>query len=100
MSKQPDKKTKSTPKQGVKGSKRHYRCAVVIRGDVVQPLPDYGLGRGVLLTSKCTFTDKRGQGFNTQVFADVLKRQADALMREVVEVRWVEIKPGKGAKPC
>ena len=55
-------------------------------------IPDFGQGKGVLLTQEIDFMDDRGRGFKSPMFAMALIEHEDRLLREIVEVKWTEKK--------
>lgn len=60
-----------------------------------KPLPDFGLGKGVLQEQEITFKDERGRGFDSPMFSMALWEHAERMVGEVVEVQWTEVKKGK-----
>lgn len=58
---------------------------LVVRVKSTKPVPDWGLGPGVITRAECTFTDHRGQGFDTYEFECALGQVRDQLIHEAVE---------------
>jgi len=52
--------------------------------------PDFGLGKGVLGQQEVKFTDDRGRGFGSPLFAMALMEHEDRLIKESVKVVWQE----------
>lgn len=72
-----------------KKAKRTMKAQVVIR--TTDPkVPDFGLGKGVLGEQELNFTDELDQGFDSPEFAAALHYQEGDLMRQFVEVRWLQ----------
>jgi hypothetical protein len=60
-----------------------------------KPLPDFGLGKGVLSEQEITFKDERGRGFDSPTFSMALWEHAERMVGDVVHVQWTEKKPSR-----
>lgn len=73
-----------------KVERKEFVAEVVIRSHGKKPLPDFGLGKGVLARDEVVFTDERGRGFDSPMFEISMLETGRKLMEETVEVRWRE----------
>jgi len=78
-------------------AKKTFIGRVVIRSKS-EKVPDFGLGKGVLLEQEITFKDGQSYGFKSPLFACSLIGQERRLINEVVEVKWEEKKVKKVRK--
>lgn len=78
-----------------KMARKEFVAEVVIKSHGKRPLPDFGLGKGVLTRAEVTFNDVRGRGFNSPLFAVQISETEKELTRDAVEVRWTEKKVRK-----
>ena len=62
-------------------------------GGVAKDAPDFGMGKGVLMTQEISFTDARGQGFNTPMFAIARMNHQERLAAELLCYVWKEKRP-------
>lgn len=76
----------------MKRAKKTFLAEVVIKASKPSKLPDFGLGRGVMSSQEITFTDDRGWGFKTPMFALAMLDHERRLVDMAVEVRWTPIK--------
>ena len=76
-----------------KKAKKTLVAQVVIRHTKKDSkVPDFGMGKGVLLEQEITFTDENGRGFESPLFTMGLIEQEKRLIGECIEVKWVEKK--------
>ncbi len=75
----------------MKKEKKTFLAEVVIKSKS-DKVPDFGLGKGVLMSQEIVFTDENKRGFKSPLFAMAMVEHEDRLMKETVEVRWKEVK--------
>ena len=59
-------------------------------GKLAVDAPDFGMGKGVICTQEIAFTDERGQGFNTPMFAVARMGHEERLAAELLLFEWKE----------
>lgn len=67
--------------------KRTYTLVVRAKthSDGITKIQDWGLGPGVLTRADCTFTDRKGQGFDTYSFEVALRNAMEERIHDAVE---------------
>jgi len=64
----------------------------VILKPALEKKKDFGLGVGVVYQDEIVFTDDRGRGFGSPLFAASMIRQNEELVESLVEVKFEEKK--------
>lgn len=72
-----------------------FTAKVIIKGKKV---PDFGLGKGVLLQQDIVVTDSDGRGAQSPLLAAALLDQEERLLAEVVEVVFERKRVKNGKK--
>ncbi len=72
-----------------KGKKKTFVLTVIVKG---RKVPDFGMGKGVLGFQEIEFTDERGYGFNSALFAAARMEHEQRLSGEMLHFTWKEKK--------
>lgn len=78
----------------MKKAKKTFLAEVIVKSKS-KKVPDFGMGKGVLMQQEISFTDDRGRGFDSPMFGMALIEHEDRLLKDTVEVRWTEVKKKK-----
>jgi hypothetical protein len=74
-----------------------FLAQVVIKSKNPDKLPDFGIGTGVLFEREIVYSDTKNLGWKNPLMVVAQMRAEEDMIKEVVEVKWTEIKP-KGKK--
>jgi hypothetical protein len=78
-------------KQKVKNEfRKTFLVKVVIKSKHPEKVPDFGLGKGVLMQQEVSFKDEKKRGFDTPLFALSMVEFENNLIKETVECKWEE----------
>jgi hypothetical protein len=76
----------------VKKVKKTFLVDVIIKQHNKGEVPDFGLGKGVLMRQEITFCDDNGRGFDSPLFFAAMKNAEDKILEDTFEVKWTEKK--------
>lgn len=70
--------------------KKTFIVKVIIKSKHPEKIPDFGLGKGVLMEQEVSFKDNNGRGFDSPLFAMSMVDFENNLIKETVECKWEE----------
>ena len=73
-----------------KCKKKTWIGKVVVKSKNPDNVPDFGLGKGVLVVEEIVFKDKFGLGFDHPVFEKELIKHGKEIIESNFEVKWEE----------
>lgn len=76
----------------MKKQSKTFIAKVIVKSSGKKPVPDWGLGKGVLSEQEVQFTDERGRGWNSPLFLMEQIELEKEILDQVVEVKWIEKK--------
>ena len=70
--------------------RKTFLVKVVIKSKHPEKVPDFGLGKGVLMQQEVSFKDERKRGFDSPLFELSKFEFENSLIKETVECQWEE----------
>ena len=79
----------------MKKAKKTFLVEVIVKQHNKGNVPDFGLGKGILMQQEITFCDDGGRGFDSPLFYAAMKNAEDRILEDTFEVKWTEVKKKK-----